>query len=386
MNNAETSSVLAPANKINLSKIAFPESNRKQRLWEQWRRLLPHEQAVVLTDLDSRYKGERLPDYRIRATEIAADWSERRRTTRLRRLLSTMGDENVDKFTAEALFKQYQKYLPALLAASVAVLRGDDVGVASARSSFKGNIGLMSVLQRFLGYAIPENLRYFVNDPEKNKRLMPADPTCHPSFGESALLDDGSQLIPLSGSVSRKFQVLAGYVSGFCFTEDGSLKVRPRKYHQIVYYDDEMSSTQALRECVLKTGLDSVIQVKHVSDLSHKTLWDELVSHMDQPLVDPDRRPTGVLHFFDIDGTLINVPAWIYVIRQDTGERLRHITQEDLGRYPDAHHWIQITRSERPELANVPLTLEYRDFTDPERVADYARPGMFHQPRLPFFL
>ncbi len=285
------------------------------------------EQALMLAHLSSRDRSQKSSggvEY-FRAAHFYNAFSREDRCRQFEALIAS--DSALDE-AGRAFLPYMRQYLPATLAVLLAAARGAQIGILTARGNRDGNFAMIAVIQKFLGVNFRRGNTYFINDETLNRRLR----------------EEGSQ------SCARyKFRILSDFAGGLPPVESGK--------YRVYFYDDEMLNVETVRELAAKEGLADDITAFHTGELSVSGLWQELLD-----VLQSDREGVSVpeIHFFDIDGTLINVHARMYVVDRRTGERVRGVTQEEFADNPSIEYWLE----------NEHQFLDFSDFKDPERIRD----------------
>ena len=246
--------------------------------------------------------------------------------------------DGVGKF----LLREHKKYFPALLAALNAAYAGDDIGLLTARGNRSGHGKMIQAIEAFLGFQIPRHNIYFVNDESRNQRLG------------------------LRPTADKKLQILLDFTNGFYLDKDGGRRQMSKKYEAVLFYDDEEKNLSTVHLFAMAHGMSRTIRAIDAAKIPEAELWDALVAKVTaghKPLIGQ----TNVIHFFDIDGTLIKVDAMMYVVDKANGRRLSAITQADLAAHPHVPFWLEKIAKE----SGVPieqLEMDFADFRDPDRV------------------
>lgn len=348
-----------PSHRIDTT-ASMPGDHRAAFFVERFKHMLPSEQAVILGAMEGRHPESYVSKRIHKAIEFMQEWSSARRLRRFIRKMQEDAQPAPDDsnpkpfaFSTAALIKQQQRYLPALTDALISIWKGDDIGVMTARGSFEGNNVLVQAIEGYLGHEIQKQFRYFVNDANRNQRLAS------------------------SSTAKRKLEVLFNYCHGYYFTASDELRVLPRRYNEVVFIDDEDKNIQAVEGAARLVGLEDRLKVVDARKLNHEALWEELVAAVAEgpPEI---RGSSGRIKFYDIDGTLVNVPALMYVRDKETDEIYQTITQLDLAEHRDINYWIGLAAEAHPEVPRERLFYDFGDFHDASRVQHQVRPGMFH--------
>jgi len=259
------------------------------------------------------------------------------------------------------LLKAHRKYFPALLVALNAAYRGDDIGLLTARGNRRGHLAVIQVIESFLGFKIERRNIYFVNDDSRNQRL---------------------------GNVStaeKKLLVLRNFVEGMYHDEQGKEQPMSAKYRRVYFYDDEPRNLQTVNLFAASRGWEDRLIAVDPFKLSCAALWRSLVKKVLRgSFPAPGRR--RVMHFFDIDGTLMQVDACMYVIDKLDGKRLLMVTQEAFAEHPVVQYWLEQAKLAHPDIPGERIEMDFADFRDATRVEKLiedkqAAGSLFRNPR-----
>lgn len=336
----------------NLAAGVFGNGSMEHRiefLTTRFARLNEIEQALVLSEMESLCNSGSSTDTVEKAVALYKQHNPEDRSARFLQFLRERPEVYND--TVEALIDQHQDYFPALIAVLNAVYAGEDVGLLTARGNREGHRVLLDALEDFIGHTIPRRNMYFVNDTSRNGRL------------------------PKESTAARKLQVLRDFLNGFYVDENGAEQPMSRKFDKVVFYDDERKNIELVDDYAKQNGLGDTMQAVDAKQMNLDEQWDALVCKIEAGArPEPGREP--VIHFFDIDGTLINIPARMYVIDTRTDARLITITQEDFAHNPKVEYWIELAQQENPDVPAESLVYDFEDFRDPERIEQMIRDGL----------
>lgn len=248
------------------------------------------------------------------------------------------------------------KFFPALIAAMNAIYRGEDVGLLTARGNRDAHTPMLSAIEAFLGEQVPSWNRYFVNDTERNKRLT------SPS------------------TAGKKLEVLRDFALGHYSDAEGVSHPLSRRYERVIFYDDEQKNLRSAENFAKVNGLSHIIQCVDASKMSEENLWEDLMRKLEEgPPAPAGSRNT--IRFFDVDGTLLSVPARMYVKDVQTGVALLTITQQEFAEHPNPDYWISQVMEERLRsgagISRDSLMFDFDDFRAPDRIEKQVNPFMF---------
>jgi hypothetical protein len=322
------------AARATLGSIAIP--SRHTFLQERFEVLSSAEQAMVLSRLMNR------GNTRTKNTSLieAATFSE-----------ATSADKRIETFDAllksglcidevsSSLLSQKENYFPALLQALCAAYNGDELGLLTARGNRRGHGSLLTAINSFLGVKIPRRNTYFVNDSRLNTRL-----------GDKS-------------TAEKKLHVLCDFATGEYVDAQGEIKPLSKKYQKVFFYDDEDKNLSTVSSYAIGNNFEKVLFAVDARTLNAQNLWNELLQRLDQKSI-VRLGDNNVIHFFDIDGTLIQLEASIYVVDTGSNQRLLTISQEAFAEEPTAAVWFERV----DPLQTLTLSLDFSDFADKSRI------------------
>lgn len=168
--------------------------------------------------------------------------------------------------------------MPGFIAAKRAVLKGEPIGILTARAGKENHSALIKRLEDSLGKSIDANDIHFVND--------------------SAGTYEGKD------SAEKKLNVIRHYSN---------------KFSSVKFYDDEEKNLEIVKNANIPNV--KVYDIKSFNPSKLKPLENTISNK-------------NVIHLFDLDGTVWKVPANIYVI-DSSGKRKKSFSQEEfaLGTY-----------------------------------------------------
>jgi FMN phosphatase YigB (HAD superfamily) len=103
-------------------------------------------------------------------------------------------------------------------------------------------------------------------------------------------------------------------------------------------------------------------------------LWRDLLTKVRDGSRD-DTSSKQVIRFFDIDGTLIKLPAEIHLIDTRNGETVVSISQEEFAEHPEKDYWVKRASRSRPDIPAQSFHLDFGDFNDPSKIASLVQDG-----------
>ena len=306
----------------------------------------------------------------------------------------------IHSLLANEIGKAMADYHPALLLGMLHHMRGGTIGVLTARENRDGHEVLISELETFLGFKIPLETVYFVNDRSRNHRLR-----------------------IWSSTAEKKLQILLDFLNGAKFDEHGFLKPKPR-FQTVLFCDDEDKNLDVVRIYQARTLLSQVLRrqgLQHLSDrtldqhvqslfleaqtqapdresawysvlqelsakvpnnilkeiqaidarkLSASQLWHELLEGFNMPAGSPLPCQNSLL-MLDVDGTLVAIDAHIYVrdkTRPAEQPPLLIITQEQFSQNSSPDFWKSQAHKLFPSVALENMVFDLDDFSDTQRV------------------
>lgn len=335
-------------------------------LCHRFQRFTPSEQAGILANtwrFISRGSPGLCSKSELKKIEALA---ESERLGRFALYLSQGTD--VEKVIINLFFSVMRTYHPAFLAAINVILNGGSVGILSARKDQEGSRMLVRELGDFLGYEIPEEHIYFVNDP---------------SYREKA----GD--IPTTAG--RKLQVLLNYLE-----ESGA------KFRKVILVDDEDANVEAVlqhygghvcssplrelekarlrgvpEEAVYRGWrkhafqvLDPDSPVLRIEAINAKNLSPEKEFHAIVKKLRRGAEPgdTDTIIFLDIDGTCVSLDESIHVRSRLLKDPVISIPGKEFSCHPDCAWWINEAARRTPGVDRTSLFMDFSDFYDPERI------------------
>ena len=316
---------------------------------ERFDRLNEIEQVLILSELEALHTTDATANAVEHAVDLYGTLSSDERTELFRKTLK----DNPDCFndTIESLIDQHTDYFPALIAVLNAVYDGHDIGLLTARGNRRGHTVLLDAIHDFVGHTIPRRNTYFVNDASRNARL------------------------PKENTAARKLQVLRDFLNGYYTDAEGNEKPMSKKYDEVIFYDDEMKNITIVADYARDNGLGTSMRAINAKEMCFEEQWEALAEKIKSG-AQPDIGREPIIHFFDIDGTLVNIPARMYVVDTRSDEALITITQEEFAHNPSVDYWIEKARELDPSVPLDALEYDFKDFRDPERIEHMVRNGL----------
>lgn len=174
-----------------------------------------------------------------------------------------------------SLFKEYlerlktENRMPGFIAAKRALLKGEHIGIITARANKKDHEKLIQRLEKSLGTNIDRSHVHFVNDE---------------GYSGSSIAE-------------KKLNVIKTYAN---------------VYDKVKFYDDEDKNIQSV----------NLAQIPNVKAYNVKNFDANKLNE----IVKSNNR---VIHLFDLDGTIWKLPAFIGIVKN--GKVIKKITQEEFA-------------------------------------------------------
>lgn len=237
-------------------------------------------------------------------------------------------------------------YTRGLVAMARAIEKGESVGALTARGNQRGHLPLIKRIERFAGGKV--RYKYFVNDVDKSKRLYYVKDTA-----------------------ARKLAILIEFRNGFS---------GKRKFDKVKFYDDEQKNIDYVdniethfakfeKEFRKANNLSSETEI-HLDNIKAYNI--KLFDYKKLDDLAEKNRGGNVIHFFDLDGTVIKTSAKMYTMVD--GKSVRDISQEELATQMDK---ISKELNERYGAGN--WTIDFSDFGDPKKIKKQIRSKSFKE-------
>ena len=170
-----------------------------------------------------------------------------------------------------------RKFTKGIIAMARAFAKGETVGILTARSSKENNEPLIREIEHIIGEKI--KYKYFINDPIKSERIS-----------------------HIKGSAARKLEIIKEFSNTF---------------DKVKFYDDEKMNVDIVNVFARNNNLENKIKAYDIKTFDVNKL-DSLFN----------KKTNKTIHFFDLDGTVLNVKLPIYITKEN-GEVIKEISQEE---------------------------------------------------------
>jgi hypothetical protein len=296
------------------------------------------------------------------------------------------------------------EYLPGTLLLLKTQLEGYTVGTLTARGNRDGQALLLQEIESFSGTPFDPTYLYFLNDRARNARLLDFPSTAR-----------------------RKLQICIDFLKGEKRSANGSITPMPRKFDEVVFIDDEHKNCHTVSNWILECALQehrqrapftlandldeyaakvrelfkfrnddrATRQLHSYLQRTHRERDPDHIAHRLRVIpaerMNAERlarslakillgecRPAynacNRLYLFDIDGTVVQLPAKMYIRQRCDDAEIIKITQEQYAENPSMLHWYQKAQTKYQfHGRNVPMHELYYDFREFEEEASIRR-------------
>ncbi len=341
-------------NRVKDELFYFNNPRLENFLNERFLRMTSGEQSWILANLISKTEGRRGGTG---VYDLYGHLKKCRREVREISFRRYINDPYGREDIADLFLDIFRTYHPAHLSAFIAVVKGEEIGLLTGRSSRDGNTAVIAAAERYFGTPLSIQNIYFVNDPVLNQRIR-----------------------HLPDTASKKVEIVKNFVTSSYTSPEGDEKRMPKEYERVIVYDDERKNLSAFRDFQAITRCSEKLRIVDVQRLNHESLWSSVLHRLCRGEVDQSK-PRSIIHLFDIDGTLLTTNAHYKVIDKRTGDIKRSISQSEWADHPTHEYWLDLLARACPELREEDLTIDFSDIVDPERVkASLVEPAIYRLP------
>ncbi len=312
-----------------------PNPHRDQFLTSRFEALTHKEQSWILAQMLAKHEDTHGLSQIYSSYETLKKKSTDQRSRLFFRLLL---DPETHAVASETFLDTKRKYLPALIAALNGIQQGDEIALLTARSSKSNNKVLVETVERFLNHSIADQYRFFPNDPVEREK------------------------VPGTNTAERKLTILKALLND---------------YKKVIFYDDEDKNLKAVEHYAKANRLGDRLKVIDVRKLPPDKMWESLLEKFEEKR---NKSKSDTIRVFDIDGTLVNLEAKIYLIDKERGEKLRTMTQEEFSHKTEAE-WIEQAKRQFPHINAGNIALDFGDFVLESRVKEQIDLQIFQRQR-----